>query len=352
MPSWAAIVAIGAAGPAAASDATAVTPFLHFESGISFRGQKLQGVYVQQDTDGTLTKTGARDEIRNVIDVDLRFGAWHALDVFLRSSFDAWDRVRWEAIDFTGSAPTGGAYQTERRRGIADTTFGARYALLSEARETGDVSSWTVEASVRIPGSYEIYPSTDPEEKEAPAGTPGFDIQLATAFSKRVRLFDPYLVFFYTNRGAASASAEDVEEFNPGDQWGTFFGTEVVAFERKSDGLKLAGDVGFGWRYVMGGETFANRFIYGPDGIGGGPTGFGNVVKEDPYLRYDMRLGFVYRFQRHAMARGHVALGLPGEHYVEVYPDSFEDDNVVGEGTLRNRNFTDFTYDIGMAFEF
>lgn len=338
--------------PAAdAARETEIVPFLHVKGGLGFRGQKVQGIY---ERDGV--RIGARDEIRNFVDIEGRFGAWYGLEVYFNTSYDTWDRVRWESINFAGTAPAGGDDQEERRKGLTDTRLGARYAILSEARNTGDVSTWTIETAVKIPGAYEIYPTTKtetgPAPKESAAGTPGFEWLLKTGFSKRVRFADPYVTFYYLHRGSASSPSDDVASYDIADTWGTFFGTELVGFERKADNLKFSGDIGIGWRFVNEGEVPANRFIYGPDGTPatgpGAPTG--NVVKEQRYIRYDGRIGFFYQLQKHAQATGHLTYGIPGQHFIEVYDDSFADPQ--NGGRIRNKDFVDFGYEFHMNVAF
>ena len=327
---------------ASAADETEITPFLHFRGGIGYRGQFVQGQYVR---DGQ--KVGAREEERQFIDVEARFGAWYGLETYLRFSHDNWDRVRWQEIQFdNGVPPAAGPFQVERRRGFSDFVVGTKYAILSEARKTGDVSTWTVETNIKIPSSFEIYPSTDPSDAEAPAGTPGFEWLLKTSFSKRVRFFDPYVSFFYNNRGAASSPDEDVGSFNLGDEWGTFFGTELIGFERPADNLRFSADFGLGWRYVMEGEIPANRFLYGPDCNGCTPPDADFIVKEQGYVRYDARIGFFYQLQKNVQARGHFTYGLPTEHYIEKYPRSIADPR--SGSKIRNKEFTDFGYHFTM----
>lgn len=336
-------------GRAVAADETEVVPFFGFKGGIGFRGQKVQGQYYRDDA-----RIGARDEVRNFVDVEARFGAWKRTEIYLKTSYDAWDRVKWESVNFTGTSPAGGDDHEEWRKGITDVWLGSKYALLQEAAGTGDVSTWTLETAVKIPGSYRIYPSTKveggPNPTEAPAGTPAFEWLLKTAFSKRVRFADPYISFFYLHRGSASSAADGVGDFDLGDVWGTFFGAEIVGFERKADNLKFSGDVGIGWRFVNEGEVPANRYIYGPDGSSQRPTNFDYVVKEQRHIRYDGRIGFFYQLQKNVQARGHLTYGLPGEHYVEVYDEGFGDP--INGGRIRNRHFTDFGYEFAMTVAF
>lgn len=341
-----ALLAALSPAPVLAAEVTDITPFLHFKGGMGYRGQFIQGQYVR---DGQ--RVGAREEERQFVDFDARFGAWYGLELYLRFSHDNWDRVRWQELAFdNGVPPAGGAFQDERRKGIADVVVGGKFAILSEARKTGDVSTWTVETNFKIPGSFEIYPSTDPAEPEAPAGTPGLESYFGTSFSKRIRFFDPYVTFFYLHRGSASSPDEDVSSFNLADQWGTFFGTEVVGFERPADNLRFSGDFGLGWRYIMEGEVPANRFLYGPDsGATNRPGGY--VVTEQGYIRYDMRIGFYYQLQQHVQARGHLTYGLPTEHFIESYSAGFlstsPGDSRSGS-KVRNKEFTDFGYNFTM----
>lgn len=341
----AALLTFGTARPAAAANETDITPFLRFRGGVGYRGQFVQGQYV---LDGE--RVGAREEERQMTDFEARFGAWYGLETYLRFTHDNWDRVRWQDMQFSGAEFDA----EERRKGISDIVVGGRFALLSEQRKTGDVSTWTVETNFKIPGAFEAYPSLDPGEPEAPAGSPAFEWLVKTSFSKRVRFFDPYVSFFYLHKGTASSPDEDVGSFNLADEWGTFFGTELVGFERPADNLKFSGDIGLGWRYVMNGEAPANRFLYGPDSGSNPPYVVGdNVVKEQGYVRYDMRLGFFYQLQKHVQARGHVTYALPTEHYIEAYKsDDFElrrDDPRSG-ANIRNKEFTDFGYSFSMLF--
>ena len=166
-----------------------------------------------------------------------------------------------------------------------------------------------------------------------------------------MRFADPYVTFFYLHRGSASLPSDGVSSYDIADTWGTFFGTEIVGFERKADNLKFSGDIGIGWRFVNEGEVPANRFIYGPDGdTAGAPPGFGNVVKEQRYIRYDGRIGFFYQLQKHVQATGHLTYGLPGEHFIEVYPDSFADSR--NGGRIRNKDFIDFGYQFHLNVAF
>lgn len=343
--SLALFVALLSAQPALAADETDITPFLHFRGGIGYRGQFVQGQYVRNGQ-----RVGAREEERQFTDFDLRFGAWYGLETYLRFSHVNWDRVRWQEIAFNnGVPPSSGAFQDERRKGIGDVVVGGRFAILSEQRKSGDVSTWTVETNIKIPSSFEVYPSTDPGDAEAPAGTPGFEWTLKTSFSKRVRFFDPYVSFYYTYKGTSSSPDEDIGSFNIADQWGTFFGTEIVGFERPADDLRFSGDVGLGWRYIMEGETPANRFLYGPDCDGCTEQVEDFVVKEQGYIRYDARIGFFYQLQKHVQARGHLTYGLPTEHYIERYDAGFE--QAPREGAkVRNKEFTDFGFDFHMLF--
>ncbi len=339
----------GTWSPAFAAAETEVVPFLHWKAGVGFRGQKVQGQYFQNDA-----RIGARDEIRNFVDIHGRFGAWYGLEAYFDTSYDTWDRVKWESINFGGTPPSGGDDQQERRKGMADTRIGVRYAVLSEARNQGDVSTWTVETNVKIPGTFSIYPelanTSNPTVTEAGAGTPGFEWLLKTSFSKRVRFAEPYVSFFYQHRASASLPSEGVGNFDLPDMWGTFFGTEIVGFERKADDLKFSADIGVGWRFVNEGEVPANRFFYGPDRNPILPAIGGNVVREQRHIRYDARLGFYYQLQKHAQAIGHLTYGLPTEHYIEVYPTSFSDPQ--GGGRVRNREFTDFGYHFTMVAVF
>lgn len=337
---------LSAPSPAFAAEETSITPFLRGRVGIGYRGQFVQGQYVRDKR-----IVGAREEERQFTDFDLRFGAWKGLETYLRFSHVNWDRVRWQDMTFNnGVPPPGGPEQVERRKGLSDVWLGTKYAILSEARKTGDVSTWTVETSVKLPSSFEVYPSTN-GDPEAPAGTPGFEWLLRTSFSKRVRFFDPYVSFFYLHRGTASSPDEDVDAFNLADSWGTFFGTEIVGFERPADDLRFSGDIGIGWRYVMEGQTPANRFLYGPDSGPAFPNPPGNVVTEQGYTRYDVRLGFFYQLQKRVQARGHLMWGLPSEHFIESYPRSYigqtNEDERGGE-TIRNKEFTDFQFHFTM----
>lgn len=332
-----------------AAEETYITPFLHGRAGIGYRGQFVQGQYVRDKR-----IVAAREEERQLTDFDFRFGAWYGLETYLRFSHVNWDRVRWQDMTFgNGVPPPGGPEQVERRKGLSDIWLGTKYAILSEARKTGDVSTWTVETTIKLPTSFELYPSTNPKDAEAPAGSPGFEWLLKTSFSKRVRFFDPYVSFYYLHRGTSSSPDEDIDAFNLADSWGTFFGTEVVGFERPADDLRFAGDVGIGWRYVMEGEAPANRFLYGPDSGPAFPNPPGNVVTEQGYTRYDFRLGFFYQLQKRMQARGHVMWGLPSEHFIEKYPRSYlgvtNEDERGGE-TIRNKEFTDFQFHFTMMF--
>lgn len=334
--------------PSQAADETYVVPFMHFEGGLGYRGEVSQLQYYQG------ARIGARNEARTFADINLRFGAWEGLEIYLNTAYDTWDRVYWQDVNFAGLgvAPTGGADQVERRKGLSDVWLGGKYALLSEARGTGDVSTWTVETSVKIPGSYKIYPTTvnstnaGSPPAESPAGTPGYEWLLKTSFSRRVRFADPYVSFFYLNRGSASSSGEGVGTFHLADEWGTFFGTELVGFEQRADDLKFAGDIGMGWRWVDDGEAPANRFMYGPDRAAGDPAAGNFVVKEQGYVRYDGRIGFVYQLQKHARATGHVTFAVPGEHFLEQYPDTFNDSHSYGK--VRNKANYIFGYEFEM----
>ena len=341
------IVALGAvftsflgASPAFAAAETEVVPFLHTDAGLGFRGEVAQRQYFQG------ARLGARNEIRNLVDIHARFGAWEGLELYLNTSYDAWDRVKWQDITFTGTSPANGQDQVERRKGLRDVWLGAKYAILAESRGTGDVSTWTVESAVKIPGNYKIYPDTAPTAAESGAGTPGYELLLKTAFSRRVRFADPYIEFFYLNRGSGSSSAEGVGTFKLADEWGTFFGTELIGFEQRADNLKFSGDFGVGWRWVNDGEMPANRFTSGPDRTAGDAMAPGYVVKEQGYVRYDGRVGFFYQLQKHARASGHLTIGLPGEHFLEKQfgttdPQSF--------GKFRNKSEYVFGYEFALS---
>jgi len=319
---------------------TEVVPFLHTEAGIGFRGEASQVQYYQG------ARLGARNEIRNLVDINARFGAWTGLEIYLHTAYDTWDRVKWQDINFTGTPPAGGDDQVERRKGLRDVWLGGKYAILSEARGTGDVSTWTVETAVKIPGSYKVYPSTSPTAAESSAGSPGYELLLKTAFSRRVRFADPYIEFFYLNRGSGSSSAEGVGTFKLADEWGTFFGTELVGFEQRADSLKFSGDIGLGWRWVNDGEVPSNRFTSGPDGAAADQIS-GFVVKEQGYVRYDGRIGFFYQLQKHARATGHLTIGLPGEHFLEKYPGTYPDPNSFGR--IRNKAENIFGYEFSLS---
>lgn len=342
------VAALASSAPALAADETDITPFLHFRGGIGYRGQFAQGQYV---LDGE--RIGAREDERQYTEFEGRFGAWYGLETYLRVTHVNWDRTRWEDIAFNGGVPpAGGAAQVERRKGLGDVVVGSRFAILSEQRKSGDVSTWTVETNFKIPGSFDVYPSTT-GATESPGGTPGFEWLMKTSFSKRVRFFDPYVSFFYLHKGSTSSPNEDVGSFNLADQWGTFFGTEVVGFERPADDLRFSGDVGLGWRYIMDGEVPANRFLYGPDSGATAPNiPANNVVKEQGYIRYDMRAGFFYQLQKHVQARGHITYALPTEHYIESYSGSLGNSaNDTRNGAkIRNKEFTDFGFDFHMLF--
>ena len=328
--------------PAHAAEETEITPFLHFRGGVGYRGQFIQGQYVRDDV-----RVGAREEERQFTDIEARFGAWYGLETYLLFSHDNWDRVRWQGVDFDGFG--GPEDHVERRKGITDIVVGVKYAVLAEARKTGDVSTWTVETNFKIPGSFEVYPVLDdPATAEAPAGSPGFEWLIKTSFSKRIRFLDPYVTFYYVNRGTASAPSEGVEEFNLADMWGTYFGTEIVGFERPADNLRFSADASVGWRYIIEGEVPANRFLYGPDS-GAATSPPGNVVTEQGYVRYDARVGFYYQLHRRFQARGHLTYGLPTEHYIEAYPSSFNDTSRNG-ARVRNKEFTDFGFNFSVRW--
>jgi hypothetical protein len=334
------------ATPAFAADETDVVPFLHGKGAIGYRGEVINGQYERGNT-----RIAGQKTKRTFVDVEARFGAWYGLEAYFRTNYDTWDRVQWQSVQFQGAVPVTPDDQVERRKGITDITLGAKYAILSEKMHEGDVSTWIVETNVKIPGSYAAYPDTSGTQAESGAGTPGFEWLLKTSFSKRVRFADPYMYFFFDNRGSASSSSEGVGTFNQGDEWGTFFGTELVGFERKEDNLKFSADIGIGWRWVEPGQVPANRFLYGPDGdVANAPPGFGNVVREQGYIRYDSKIGFFYQLQKHAQARGHLTFGLPSDHYVEQYPGTFADPDQGGR--VRNHVFTDFGYDFTMSGEF
>lgn len=334
--------ALATPSPALAAADTDVVPFLHTEAGIGFRGEASQRQYYQG------ARLGARNEIRNLVDVNARFGAWTGLEIYLHTAYDAWDRVKYQDINFNGTPPTPND-QVERRKGLTDVWLGAKYAVLADSRGTGDVSTWTVETAVKIPGSYKIYPSTSPTAAESGAGTPGYEWLLKTAFSRRVRFVDPYVEFFYLNRGAGASSAEGVSSFKLADEWGTFFGTEIVGFEQRADNLKFAGDIGVGWRWVNDGESPVNRFTYGDKRTAGDPAITGSIVKEQGYVRYDGRVGFFYQLQKHARASGHLTIGLPGEHFLEKYPGSFTEPGTNNYGKIRNKAENIFGYEFSMS---
>ena len=338
-----AVLALFLAAPATsfAAATTDVVPFLHTEAGLGFRGDVAQRQYFQG------ARLGARNEVRNLVDINARFGAWSGLEVYLHTSYDAWDRVKWQDINFSGT-PIGD--KVERRKGLVDVWLGGKYAILAESRGTGDVSTWTVESAVKIPGSYKIYPSTDPTAAESGAGSPGYELLLKTSFSRRVRFADPYVEFFYLNRGSGSSSAENVGTFKLADEWGTFFGTELVGFEQRADSLKFSGDVGVGWRWVNDGEVPANRYTSGPDrnpGTDAPAPGF--VVKEQGYVRYDARVGFFYQLQKHARATGHLTMGLPGEHFLEA-PFAATDPNNYGKIRSKAENIFGYEFSLSALF--
>jgi hypothetical protein len=85
--------------------------------------------------------------------------------------------------------------------------------------------------------------------------------------------------------------------------------------------------------------------MYGPDGD---PQR--DVVREQRHIRYDARLGFYYQLQKHAQAIGHLTYGIPTEHFIEVYPESFTDAR--NHGRVRNREFTDFGFHFTMVAVF
>jgi len=341
--SCALVVAFTILAPAAtalAANETDVAPFLHFKGGLGWYGEVVNGQY---------TRDGSRiaGEKRVSTRVEAHFGVWKGLEAYLKTSYDTWDRLHWQDIGFEAApgTPVTPNDQVEKRKGLTDVTLGAKYAILDEARGTGDVSTWTVETAVTFPGSFKIYPDTAPGATEAPAGNPGSALLLKTSFSKRVRRVDPYVSFFFLNRGTASAPSEGVGDFNLADEWGTFFGSEVVGFERPEQGLKFSADAGVGWTWVNPGEVPENRFLYGPDGDSANAPP-GNVVHEQGYIRYDSRIGFFYQLQKNAQASGHFYFGLPSDHYIETYPASFADPQQGGK--IRNHVFTDFGYEFAL----
>jgi hypothetical protein len=347
VPALLALSAAAIPSTAQAARETDVVPMLHGEAGIDFRGEVIQEQFIRGGN-----RLGARNQTRTFVDVDARFGVWTGLELYLLTSYDTWDRVQWQDVNLAapngGFAGSNGGDFVERRKGFADVWVGGKYAILSESRGTGDVSSWTIESSVKIPGSFKIYPSTSPTAAESPAGTPGYELLLKTSFSHRVRFIDPYITFFYLNRGSATSTGEGVGTYGLADQWGTFFGTEIIGFERKADDLKFSADIGIGWRWVNDGQTPANRFLYGPDGdTAAAPAGFNNVVREQGYVQYDSRVGFFYQLQKHARATGHVTFAVPGEHQLEIYPDNFTDPQAGSK--IRNKINTNFGYTLGFT---
>src|SRR5437016_2385362 len=161
------------ASPAFAANETEITPYLHGSGSIGYHGEVIQGQYYRNGA-----QVGSQKQQRERIDLEGRFGAWDGLEVYFRTAYDSWDRVQWNSIAFSSGTPQDGV---EKRKGLTDFTFGARYAILSEARHTGDVTTWTVETNIKLPGSYAAYPDPTGNSAEASAGTPGVEWRLKTA---------------------------------------------------------------------------------------------------------------------------------------------------------------------------
>ena len=106
-----------------------------------------------------------------------------------------------------------------------------------------DVGSQAPNASTRMPPRSSLWMTTLRTLRVAElvlAHVPGSALLLKTSFSKRVRRVDPYVSFFYRNRGSTSAPSEGVGTFNLADEWGTFFGSEV-AFEMTKPVFRVSG---------------------------------------------------------------------------------------------------------------
>lgn len=332
-----------------AAEETEVVDFLHANVEAAFYGQFLQGEY---RLDGNYV--GAREEERQLVPFKARFGAFYDLEVSLATYFTTWDRVRWENINFGGTPPVNGDEQTERRRGFGDLTFGARYAILNANRRPEDLSNWTVGIDFTAPtGRWTPYPVTQNRVvdnsgvKPSGVGGGGADWRFYTSFSRRFGRFDPYATFFMQTRGNRRLTGG--QTYKPGNEFGTFFGLELVGFERKSDGLKFAADLGVGWTWINEGGTHSNRFLYGPDTQAPSTPGEGSVLEEG-HADVAVRWGFAYQVHQYLRVRGYAWFDHPGAHFIEKYDASFADP--LSGGQIQQRKFTDFSYTFELVFTY
>ena len=336
------------AAPLPAAEVTEVVEFLHAAIDASFTAQQVGGDIIEFT--GTAadegTERGIRSDEKQFTTARLRFGAYHDLELFVEGKYVTWDITRWRNIDFGSDAENEGLQsETEKRKGLGDIKFGLKYAILNADRDPSDFSNWLVGLAVRADTAlWKPYPDQELGAPDAPVGTGGIDITFSTAFSKPFALgtAEPYASFSYESRGTRQIGSYN---FDPGDIMATFFGFEIVAFERPLDGLKLAADIGVGWSWQIKGETFSNRFLYP---VTDDTKSYPSVVTEQGHGAYTARMGFAYQIQSHMRIRSYAYLTHKSAHFIEEY--SGEWDDIHNGSQLRNMGFIEFRYVLGFVF--
>jgi hypothetical protein len=172
-------------------------------------------------------------------------------EIIPRNGFDATS----PAAPFTqfGGAGTELIFQGPVRRGVDQVHVGIKYGILSQA-ERSHMPDWVVGLEGRFAAGRAMTFSRDIRVSE-PAGNSRVgrrvhDLGAWTALSRRYRFLDPYFTaYWYQGMRARGSKFQDFSSFGaqdrvgPQSSAGISFGTEIVPWERKEKGLKVAIDI-------------------------------------------------------------------------------------------------------------
>lgn len=151
-------------------------------------------------------------------------------------------------FDAFGGADSQTIFKGANRYGVDQLTIGLKYAILNQDR-LSHMPKWVIGLEGRFAVGQPMTFSRDTQESEPKGnrrvGRGIHELGVWTALSRRYRFLDPFFTaWWYQAIRAAGSEFRDYggtqDRVNPQSNTGVSFGTEIVPFERKAKGQKVA----------------------------------------------------------------------------------------------------------------
>jgi len=323
----------------------------------------------------------------NVVVPRLAIGLYRDLELHVEAPYVISEDVRWTyaagvtaanstidngGIDANGAAcatlpcpifPVGAGTTVFHGRALGDFKAGVAWGVFSEKRDDTK-PTWVVGLDVTLPTAAVYDPSTSlllhtDKNNPAPLGRKIWQYDVFTALSRQYGPVDPYVKFHasfpvlsgttYSNcnnpsRLTTDGAANCQDPFwkgrslaQPPTIYGMKFGTELVAYESKPDGQRVAFDlrVGADW-------TSASRWYNELT------DATGKLMWSERYVTLDALFGFYLRTSSLLLLQAVATVSHDRDHYLSgesLGPGSGNYDPAVVGTSQQNPNF-DFRYDL------